>query len=315
VAGVDLGGTTYTVALLNARRKVLRSGEFPTDAGAGAEALLERIAASVRNLSGGERVAAVGVGLPGLLDTRRGVALHCPNLPGWKEVPVVRILRRSLGVPVVIDNDVNAATRAELHLGAGRGVKDFICLTLGTGIGGGIVVDGRIVKGATGSAGEIGHMVMDPSGPDCPCGRRGCLELYASGRAIALRMRELIEAGAESSVRELAGDKLDRITAQHVFDAAARGDGVALKVIDSAMEMLGRGLSIMVMALNPRRILIGGGVARSADLIFPRVKETIDRHAWEPLARAVNVMPMTLGPRAGAIGAGLLALAHLRGER
>jgi glucokinase len=313
---VDLGGTTYTVGLLNGRGRLLRSEEFPTDPEASPEALLAEIAGAVRTVGGTTgRMVAVGVGIPGLLDTRRGIALTCPNLPNWKDVPVARLLGRSLGVPVVIDNDVNAATRAELHLGAGRGVRDLVCLTLGTGIGGGIVVDGRVVRGATGSAGEIGHMVMDPSGPDCSCGRRGCLELYASGRAIARQVRERIKAGAASLVLDLSGGTLDGITALHVFDAARRGDRVALEVIDSAMEMLGRGLSMLVMALNPERILIGGGVARSAELIFPGVRAAIHRYAWEPLARAVTVMPVALGPEAGVIGAGLLALAHLQGER
>jgi glucokinase len=228
--------------------------------------------------------------VPGTLDVARGVLTSAPNLPGWRDVPVGEIVADTLGVPVAVEHDVRMAALGEARLGAGRGVARFVCVTVGTGIGAAILLDGRLYRGATGAAGEIGHVPVTSDGTRCGCGRRGCLETIASGRAIATRAQAL-GVMAES--------------AAEVFARAAAGDPACVRVVGDAVTALADGLTMLVNVLNPDVIAIGGGVAGAGAALLDPLRAAVRRSAWAPAAEAVRIVPAALGARAGAIGAAL----------
>jgi glucokinase len=237
-------------------------------------------------------LAGIGLAVPGAVDVARGVLRHAPNLPGWLDVPVASLAADVLDAPVAVEHDVRMAALGEARLGAGRGVATFVCVTVGTGIGAAVVLDGRLYRGASDAAGEIGHVRVVTAGEVCGCGRRGCLETVASGRAIADR------AG------RLTGHPT---TARDVFAAAAAGDAACTRVEDEAAAALGDGLTILVNVLNPEVIAIGGGVAGAGAALLDRLRASIRASAWVPAAEVVRVVPAELGTRAGAIGAALFA--------
>jgi glucokinase len=252
----------------------------------------------------------VGVGVPGMLD-RAGILRFAPNLPEAGGADLGALLARRLGGPApVVANDANLAALAEHRLGAGRGVDDLLMVTLGTGIGGGLIVAGRLVTGARGFAGEIGHMVVDPSGPLCPCGRRGCWERFASGDGLSMLARRADERRGRGAPRRRAGGRDEEVRGEHVTEAAQAGDPAALAVMDEFGWWIALGLTNLAAAVDPARIVIGGGLAASGELVlgptrraFAALVEGGDRRP------AVEIVGATLGERAGAIGAALAARA------
>jgi len=304
VAGVDLGGTKIYTLLATTEGTVKAEAEVPTEAGRGYEAVVERIAETVAAVAAQagarpENIRAVGVGAPGPLDPRTGIVHQAPNL-GWKEAPLRAGLEARLGLPVRLENDANLGALGEYAFGAGRGGTELVYVTVSTGIGGGLILRGEIYGGAGGGAGEIGHITVVPGGPRCRCGSRGCLEAVASGTAIALRARELLDRGA--------GGAAEAITAATVARAAEAGDPEARAILDEAAWHLGTGLAAVVNLLNPGLVVLGGGVMRSGRLLWERMDRSLREQALEASYRQVRLVPGALGARAGALGAVALAL-------
>ena len=257
------------------------------------------------------QVAAVGVGAPGPLDIAAGVVIAPPNLPGWERVPLRQMLRDALSIPTYLDNDANAAALGEHRFGAGRGTRHMIYVTVSTGIGGGLILDGRLYHGASGVGGEVGHISVLPHGPLCGCGNRGCLEALASGTAIAREARERVNRGVPTLIAELAGGDPQQITARLVAEAAQRGDPEAQTILHTAMDYLGIGMASLVNLFNPQMIVIGGGLSKLGETLFEPVRRAIRRHAFQAAAQDVQVVPARLGDQVGVLGAAAVALTSL----
>lgn len=306
--GVDLGGTKLEAALVDAEGRVYGRRRLPTDVSGGPEAVRAQIMWMVKEL-GAEagtlwNVAGVGLGVAGQIDARTGTVLFGPNL-GWKDAPLGKWLKQDLALPITVTNDVRAATFAEWRFGAGRGVRDLVCLFIGTGIGGGIVAGGRLLCGQSNSAGELGHIIVELHGPPCGCGGRGCLEAIAGGRALARQARRAVKAYPAAGARmlSLAGDSLDGVTAEIVVRAAQLGCRLAGDILSRAKEALLAGLVSIVHAFNPGRIILGGGVLEGMPELVEELEQGVRGRAMEAATRGLKVVRAELGALAGAIGA------------
>jgi len=308
---VDLGGTKIEAAIVDPGGQVIGSHRVPTDVAGGPAKAVEDIARCVRasgaDLSG---IGAVGVGVAGQVDTATGVVLSAPNLR-WTDFPLGERLERELGVPVVIENDVRSITWGVWKHGAGRGVEDLLVLFVGTGVGGGIVSGGRLLKGDRGVAGELGHVTLVADGRPCTCGHKGCIEAYTGGWAIAARAREAIEAdpGAGRRLLEAAGE--GEVTAAVVSQAAAAGDPLATRLLQETGRYLGAAAVGLVHALNPRRIVLGGGVIDGNPDLVDAVGSIVRQSAIPIFADRIEVRRSELGAGAGVIGSAALARRRL----
>ena len=302
--GVDVGGTKILAVVVD-RDGVVAERRVPTPPGA--SALLDTIGAVVVDVSAGTTPGAVGIGAAGLVDVA-GVLRFSPNLPGIIGLELKAELERRLDLPVHADNDATCAAWGEHQLGAARRFDEVVLVTLGTGIGGGIVTRGRISRGANGFAGEIGHMVVDPAGPPCLCGRQGCWERLASGTGLGRQGRDAALAGRATRVRELAGGDPDDVRGEHVTAAAAEGDAEALAVLERLSWWIALGLSNLANIFDPQAFVLGGGLAEAGDVLFTPVRAAFARLMEGDGSRpAVDIVPAALGARAGAIGAAYLA--------
>jgi glucokinase len=310
--GVDLGGTKCLAVAL-AGNRIVAERRVPTPFGE--EAVLDLIAALAIDVAGERPLAVVGVGAPGLVD-RDGVLRFAPNLPGVADLPVGAELELRLGVPVRVDNDATCAAWAERLMGAATGLDDVVLVTLGTGIGGGVIAGGRLARGANGFAGEVGHMIVDRDGPPCPCGQRGCWERFASGSGLARLARLAVTEGRAAAVLALAGGDPDAILGEHVTAAAAAGDADARAVVAELGWWVGLGLANLTNVLDPEAFVVGGGLIAMGDLLLEPVRTSfaalLQGRAWRPV---IPVVPAALGPRAGAIGAGCLGAELLARRR
>ena len=306
IAGVDIGGTNLRVGMVpleGAPPAAVVSG--PTRPHRDPAHVVARIVAMIRESMvevGPGRVVGVGIGAPGPLDRHTGVVLETPNL-GWRDVPLRDMVARETGLPVVLDNDANCAAFGEWWLGAGRSSERLIGLTLGTGIGGGIVLGGEVYRGASDSAGEVGHMSVDFDGRPCACGSRGCVEAYASGPAIAARALEDIARGARSTLAARVERDPDGLTAEAVCIAAEAGDDCAIRVLDETARFLAVAVANLINLFNPDAIVIGGGVAAAGDLLFHPLRDEVDRRTFPSARRACRITPAQLPDTAGIIGA------------
>lgn len=307
---VDFGGTNIRVASFDAPEPPPSTQtKTATKAAEGPQAVLERLKASIQaQLPQEKRDVRIGVGAPGPLNPRNGIILEAPNLPGWKNIPLQQTLESEFGCPVAIGNDANVAALGEWHFGAGKGTNDLIYLTISTGIGGGVIADGRLLLGAEGLAAELGHMTVDPDGPLCGCGQVGHLEAIASGTGIARRANELLAGGRSSTLQELNSEG-SSITAVDVGKHAQEGDALALEVIQHAGQAIGRHLADLTHAFNPEIFILGGGVSQLGPLLFEPVREALRSHVMhQAYTRNLKVVPAALGDDAGLIGAMVLAL-------
>lgn len=312
IVGVDLGGTNIVVGLVPIEGgEVLGFRTVPTESTRGAKFVVDRIVSlveaaitEVTSAQGTSRaaVAGVGIGSPGPLDRKTGTVINTPNL-GWRNFPLRDLVANQVKLPCALDNDANCATYGEWWLGAGRGVSSLVGLTLGTGIGGGIVLDGQIYHGCSDVAGEIGHMTIDSNGRKCKCGNYGCLEQYASGPAIALRAAEGIEAGAETSLVDMVDGKLDEITAATVYEATVQGDPYAAEVMKDTARFLGAGVASIINILNPEMVVIAGGVTRAGDTLFEPLRAEVRRRAFRSAQECCRIVPAELPGTAGVVGA------------
>jgi glucokinase len=315
---VDIGGTNVVVGLVPEEGGPPRALRTRATASLGdPDAVVAELANMIRDAirEGREgptdEVLGVGIGSPGPLDLAGGAVLDAFNL-GWKDFPIRDRLADAVGLKAILDNDANCATWGEYWLGAGRNVKNLVGVTLGTGIGGGVVLDGRLIHGASASAGELGHMTIDFHGRRCKCGNYGCLEAYASGPNIAARAREGLEAGAESALTALVGGNLERLTAATVYEAILKGDAYAGEVMLETAKILGAGLANIVNLFNPDMIVIVGGVTRAGDYLFTPLRSEVRRRAFRSAEQACQIVPGALPETAGVIGAAGLFLRSLR---
>jgi glucokinase len=315
VLGIDIGGTNLVVgSVAEDGSSMVASASEPTHSEAGATdvvdrlvGLAERAIATTRREAPGAEILGVGVGAPGPLDTKRGIVLLTPNL-GWVNMPLRQLIHDRLGLPAALDNDANCAVLGEWWVGAARGARHAIGITIGTGIGGGLIIDGQLYHGGSDVAGEIGHTTIDTEGRRCKCGNYGCLEAYASGPNIALRAVEELEAGAESRLRTLVGGDLGKITAQTVYQAAADGDELALEVVNDTAKFLGVGIGNLLNVLNPDVVVVCGGVTLAGDHLFEPLRREVARRAFKPAVTACRIVPGELAGTAGVYGAAKIFL-------
>ena len=317
VVGIDLGGTNIVVGTIaEDGSELLGLVSEPTLPEQGGDAVIARIVKLARASMAqakGKEIVGVGIGSPGPLDTKTGIVILTPNL-GWVDMPLRDRVADGLKLPAVLDNDANCAIYGEWWRGAAQGVEHVIGLTIGTGIGGGIILGGKIYHGASDVAGEIGHMTIDANGRLCKCGNQGCLEAYASGPAIAVRAVEGIQAGAKSALPQYVQGDLSKITAQVVYEAANDGDGYALEVVRETAKLLGAGVASLVNIFNPSVVVICGGVTQAGDKLFGPLTAEVHRRAFKPAWEVCRILPGTLPGTAGVYGAAAVFMQHTWGS-
>ena len=311
IVGVDLGGTKIDAVLSDSRGNIRKRELKETRAGEGPNAVIKRIVDAVKTVSSDSKIAAVGIGAAGIIDVETGLITFSPNLPGWRNIELKDILERELGVKTFVDNDATVAALAEHKFGIAVGCDHFVCVTVGTGIGGGIVTNGRIYRGISGSAGEIGHMTIDINGPRCGCGNTGCWETLASGTALEREARVKISEGVKTTIPKYAKESSSRISAKSIYLAAQDGDKLANELIAQLGFYLGVGLANLVNIFNPQLIVISGGVSRMGDMLLEPTRKTVRERAFELSAKAARVEVSSLGYDAGPLGAVALALSEL----
>jgi glucokinase len=324
--GIDLGATNTKIGLVDAYGKVLVRRVLATRARKGPKQALERVADAIAELRGKRRLRSIGIGIAGLVDHVHGIVRVPPNLPGWNGTPVKAILERLTGTPVYCANDVNAVALGEWTHGAGRGTRDLFCVTLGTGVGGGIISGGRLLLGANHAAGEAGHMTIFGNGPACLCGGYGCVERYVgvaylvdrARKRIRVQLRHLeahrnqtalfagMKPDGPSVILELAGGDLARITPREIGQAARKGDRLALELVGETGYYLGLGLASVVQLIDPERIVMGGGVSRIGLPLLKAVRKTVFSRVQMFPGRRLDIVLSKLGGDAGIIGASRL---------
>ncbi len=311
IVGVDLGGTNIVVGTVSEDgERVAGVERRRTPAAQGPDMVVKHIVGAVREsitqakaVWGSEvEVIGIGIGSPGPIDTKNGIVVTSPNL-GWTDTPLRRLVSEIVDLPATLENDANCAVLGEWWRGAARGAQVVVGVTVGTGVGGGFVLDGKIFHGASDVAGEFGHMTIDSTGRRCACGNYGCLEAYASGPAIAKRAIESIEAGATSSLATYVDGDLSRITAEEVYLAANDGDDLAQEVVRDTARLLGAGIANLVNICNPEIVVVCGGVTTAGEKLFKPLREEVTRRAFRPAADACRIVPGELPGTAGVIGA------------
>ncbi|MDW4527353.1 ROK family glucokinase [Rossellomorea marisflavi] len=308
LVGVDLGGTTTKIAFLSTYGEILYKWEIPTDKSDSGKHIIAHIAKSIdaklEQLDvKKEQLIGIGMGAPGPVEMRRGIIYEAINL-GWSEnTPLKDLIEMETGLPAVIDNDANCAALGEMWKGAGNGAKDLVCVTLGTGVGGGVITNGEIVHGIRGAGGEIGHITVVPKGGySCNCGKTGCLETVASATGVVRFAREKLKSSTEDSVLR----DLKVIGSKQVFDAARTGDSLALKIVDQLAYYLGLSLANLGNAVNPEKIVIGGGVSKAGKTLLEPVMNYFKRFAFPKVRTSTTIDIATLENDAGVIGAAWL---------
>ncbi|MFA5316686.1 MAG: ROK family protein [Dehalococcoidales bacterium] len=313
VAAVDLGGSKILSVVADAHGNIISRDLRKTSAARGPEAVIDAILESLRGVISEAGVSAsklcgIGLGAPGVSNPETGVVFTSPNLPGWHDVPLRDIIARETGLKTLLINDANAAALGELCFGAARGVRNFIYITISTGIGGGIVINGELYGGASGTAGEIGHMTIADDGPPCTCGNRGCWEQLASGTALAREARRRIGEGAASVILECAGGNIERVTAEAVSRALDRGDALAAELVAQTSYYLGVGFANLINIFNPELIVIGGGLSNMGEKLLSPAYQVAGQRAFKESYRAVRFARAELGADAGVLGAAALIL-------
>lgn len=313
VLAVDIGGTKIIAALVSNSGRIIAEERFPTLAAEGPQSVIERLLSSVDYILSlksmdSSQLDSISIAAAGAIDSKRGLITSSPNLPGWHAIPLRDMVREKYRVNTFLLNDASAAALGEHRFGVGRGVNNLILLTVGTGIGGGIIINGQLYEGSSGSAGEMGHMTIDVNGPSCTCGNIGCLEMLASGTAIAREARRRIAQGEKTSLLEIVSGKVEDITAEKIGIAAQDGDSLALDVIAEAGTYLGVGMLNLVNIFNPEIIVVGGSVAKLGDLLLEPARQVVRERAFKLSSEAVRIVTAQLGDEVGLLGAAAFAM-------
>ena len=314
--GVDLGGTNMRVGMVTSDGLMVHRLMLPTRVNLGLEKVVERISKAIQEvinqtIAPGNQIKGIGIGSPGTIDIQSGIIISSPNFPKWKQVPLKHMIEERLSIPTFMDNDANAFAFGEKWVGAGKEVKSLVCLTLGTGVGGGIILNGRIWHGADGMAAEIGHMTVLPDGLKCNCGNYGCLESYASASSIVRRVCNAIQSGKLTMVLDYAKGNLENITSDLVYQAALKGDELAIHIMNETATFLGIGIANLINLLNPEMIVVGGGLTNAWDIIYPLTLKEVQKRALSEVAKRVKIVRASLGDNSGIIGAAGIAYFNL----
>ncbi|MCD6384568.1 ROK family protein [Candidatus Sumerlaeota bacterium] len=306
--GVDLGGTNLRAVAINADGQIIERITYPTQAQEGPNVVIKNIVASVRTLLAkialeDIKIIGVGIGAPGPLNSETGVVIKAPNLPGWENIHLRDIVAKELQLPVRIENDANVAAFAEYWKGAGQNSKVMICLTLGTGVGGGIIIDGNIFRGSHFIGAELGHITIKYDGLRCSCGNKGCLEAYVSATGIVARTIMAIRSGATTILTDMVDNDLNTLTSELVYQAAVNNDSLAQSIMHETGTLLGIGITSLANIFNPDFVIIGGGVSKAGDMILTPARQEVQKRAMPGIAEHLKILPAMLGEDAGAIGA------------
>ena len=317
--GVDIGGTNIKLALVDKRARLTGKRTFSTAGFKGKSALIDGIVSRIEDLISDQGlkkrdIIGVGIGAPGAIDVRTGTIHYLTNIPDWREIPLGDILKKRLKVPVFVDNDVNVMALGEAYFGAGKGACNMLCITLGTGVGGGLILEGKLYRGSSCAAGEFGHVPINIDGPKCKCGSRACVEAYAGNSYIVKDVIARIRKGKKTLITKLVKEELSKITPEIISEAGHKGDKFAKQVWIDVGEKIGIGLAGVVNLLNVEKIVIGGGVAEAGKTLFDSIRKTIDARAMKLPAETVKVVKAKLGLDAGLIGAATLVLYELGRE-
>jgi glucokinase len=307
VIGIDLGGTKINGALADLDGKVLSKYTIPTNASEGEQAVLGRIFEVIEKViessnKSVEEIKAIGIGSPGPLDAKAGIVITTPNLP-FRNFQLVKPVTEKFNIPAYLDNDANVAAIGEYMLGAGKGTTNMVYITVSTGIGGGAILNGKIYRGSTSNALEVGHMTIVPDGPRCNCGNYGCIEAIASGTAIARQAREAIAAGVQTSL-----SSYEVVTSYEVYKEAQGGDEAARDILDRSFNYLGIAVANIIASFDPDMFVIGGGVSQMGSVLFDKVQQVVNKRCFKSMAENCRIVPAGLGTDAGVMGAVALAL-------
>ena len=310
--GVDLGGTNIVCAIVNYQGKIVNRLKVPTLAERGKEATIKRIIETIheniiQSTIALDDIIGIGIGAPGPLDVKRGMINFAPNLPGWRDVPLRKILEDEFNMKVVLENDANAAAWGERCFGAGQGVNNLVCFTLGTGIGGGIIIDGKIYHGNNYGAAELGHMTVNKDGPRCNCGNYGCLEAYSSATGIKNRIKNRIREGIKSDFLNFDEDKLfESLRLKSIFEAARKGDRLTSIVVEEAISYLGIAIANITNILNPEMVVLVGGITNEGEKLLIPLKGEVKKRAFYSNYKSLKIVIGELGGNAGVLGAAAL---------
>ena len=312
VLAVELGGTKIIAAIISDQGQVMARERYLTLADEGPQSVISRILSAIDHLLSLRKIVSsqlnsISIAAAGAIDFEKGLVTSSPNLPGWCNIPLRDMVKEKYRVSTFLINDASAVALGEHHFGAGKGVNNLILLTLGTGIGGGIIINGKLYAGPCGSAGEIGHMTVDVNGPRCSCGNIGCLEMLVSGTAVSREAIRRIRQGERSSLTKIVEGEIENITAEKIGVAAQDGDSLALEVILKAANYLGVGMVNLVNIFNPEMIIVGGGMARMGNLLLNPARQVVGERAFQLPAQAVRIVPAQLGDDAGVLGAAIFA--------
>lgn len=309
VLGIDVGGTIIKGALFNSEGQLLETSSIGTQESQGKEKILGNLLSLVNSLQEkAKKVSAIGIGVAGILDVEKEVLLQSPNLKNLENAHIKNFLAEALRIPVYLENDANAAALGEKWAGAGKNIENFLCITLGTGIGCGLILHNELWSGENGKAGEFGHMIVAHRGVPCACGKNGCLEAYSSGEAISRMARTRLQSGAYSSLKNLSGGDFNTINAEMVYRAARNGDTVAIEIFKQAATYLAVGIANVNNLLDIHYVILGGGVSNAFDVFAPFLLEEIKKQVFIISRERIAVVPSALGSAAGIYGAGYLAL-------
>jgi len=308
--GIDLGGTNIKIGCFDSQIRLLCKTAISTEADMGAETVVDRVGWTTEKLLDDnglsiEKVEAIGIGAPGPSKLDEGIIIASPNIPSFKNVPLRKMISDRFGKPAILENDANAACWGEYVLGAGKGVEDMVFFTLGTGIGGGVIIDGKLVHGFTDNGAELGHIIIYPDGRKCGCGQRGCVEAYASADSTAKRATEAIRAGEQSSLKKVLEEK-GQISCQDVYEHLAAGDKLAKKITEETAKALAIVSVNMLHVTEPQRIVFAGGMIAAGDALLNRIKYYFNEQIWSLKKEPVEITFATLGEDAGIVGAAAL---------
>lgn len=318
--GMDLGGTNIKVALFDNNYCKIAENRVTTEVHTGSDIVLQRMLFGINQLleqagTKTEQISCIGIGVPGILDMKRGISQFSPNFPKWEDVPISAWFEEKLGIPTYIDHDVRVNLYGEWYAGAARNKENVVLITLGTGLGAGIISDGHVLYGKTGSAGELGHMNMYRPGRPCHCGSTGCFGRYVSGRGMVRTMQEKLEQGADSIILSWTDGSFEKITASMISQAYDKQDKAAIEVMHETGRILGYGLINTINIFNPEIIIIGGGMSGAGERLLGTVRETVNEYALKISREACEITTAALNDAAGMLGAALYgSLRHQYGE-
>jgi len=313
VIGVDIGGTNIKIGILTKQGKIIQKTSIPTNPKEGPEKIIKRVCSRIKDLCNERKIKIsdiirIGIGCPGPLDSKRGIIIKTPNLPGWENFHLKKRIESGLKIPAIVNNDANSATYGEYWLGAGKGYSTIVCFTLGTGIGGGIILNGKLFKGIDDTAGHLGHITIIPDGPRCRCGNRGCLEALASAPNLVRKAIEGINSGIKTKLTSLSKGKLQAITSQMIYLSASQGDKFSRELLDETGRYLGIAVAGILNTLNPEIVIFSGGMIEAGELLFKPLRKEAKRRAFPQPAKRVKIVKAKLGNDAGIIGSVGLAL-------